>query len=89
MPPRNRNDQLDDQELAVPRAGVPTISDRLAAFTMLDAMAEATQVQKTLRMKLVGFTNQEIALMLQTSPAVVSQNLYLARKSAKKVRGAS
>ena len=71
-------DQLDD---AVPASGGrATIADRIAAFAMLDGMKEATQAQKCLRLTLVGFANAEIAAMLQTSVATVSQNIYAERK---------
>lgn len=74
----------EEETAAVSRA---TIGDRIAAFTMLDAMREATQAQKCLRLTLVGFTNAEIATMLQTSPAVVAQNLYQERKKQKRPGG--
>jgi len=57
-----------------------SISDRVAAFTMLDGMREATQAQKCLRLALAGFSNTEIAEMLQTSAAVVAQSVYAERK---------
>jgi hypothetical protein len=75
----------DDETLVVERrAESATIADRIAALTMLDGMKEATQAQKTLRLWIVGFTNAEIAVMLQTSTAVVSTNLYNERKKAMK-----
>lgn len=60
-----------------------TISDRIAAFSMLDEMKDATQAQKCMRLSLVGFTAPEIAEMLQTSVATVHQNLYSERKKVK------
>lgn len=75
-------DNRDEGLAPVPTRGTPTISDRIAAFAMLEAMTEATQAQKTLRLSLVGFSNAEIASMLQTTTAVVSQNLYAQRKAA-------
>jgi hypothetical protein len=77
-----RNDP--DEEVAPARKGPATIHDRIAAFAMLDAMKDATQAQKSLRLSLVGFTNGEIAQMLQTTPAVVAQNLYNERRKAGK-----
>jgi len=74
-------DNRDDVLQPAPR-DTPTISDRIAAFAMLEAMKDATQAQKTLRLSLVGFSNAEIASMLQTTTAVVSQNLYAQRKAA-------
>ncbi|MBA2719519.1 MAG: hypothetical protein H0U52_09810 [Chloroflexi bacterium] len=43
-------------------------------------MKDATQAQKSLRLALVGFSNADIAAMLQTTPQVVSQNLYEERR---------
>jgi DNA-binding CsgD family transcriptional regulator len=60
--------------------GGASLSDRIAAFAMLDGMATASQAQKCLRLALIGFTNAEIAEMLQTTPAVVGQSLYTERK---------
>jgi DNA-directed RNA polymerase specialized sigma24 family protein len=57
-----------------------TISERIAAFAMLDEMKDATQAQKCMRLSLVGFTAPEIAEMLQTTVATVRQNLYSERK---------
>ena len=74
----------DDLEVLVPPKGGSTIQDRIAAFDMLDRMASATQAQKTLRLSLVGFNRQEIAAMLQISPALVSQNLYAEKNKGKK-----
>lgn len=47
---------------------------------MLDSMKDATQADKALRLSLVGFSPADIAAMLQTTPAVVYQGLYEARK---------
>jgi DNA-directed RNA polymerase specialized sigma24 family protein len=60
-----------------------TISDRVAAFAMLDRMTDATQAQKCMRLSLVGFSAGEIAAMLQTTAQTVRQNLYSERKKAK------
>jgi DNA-directed RNA polymerase specialized sigma24 family protein len=60
--------------------GDATIADRIAAFTMLDAMKDASQAQKCLRLALIGFTNAEIAEMLQTTTGNVAQSLYSERK---------
>lgn len=72
----------DDEEAAQLPRGKATIAERIAAFAMLDGMADATQADKTLRLSLVGFGASEIAAMLQTTAAVVYQNLYEARKKA-------
>ena len=75
--------QASEEPTAAPR-GPATIADRIAAFQMLDQMAGATQAQKTMRLSLIGFSNAEIAAMLDTTTAVVSQNLYAERKKARK-----
>lgn len=74
----------DEVPFQAPQRDAPKISDRIAAFAMLDGMKDATQAQKTLRLSLIGFGNAEIASMLQTTTAVVSQNLYAQRKAAAK-----
>jgi hypothetical protein len=79
-----RPDRDDDQEAVSPPRGRASIQDRIAAFVMLDSMKDATQAQKSLRLWQVGFTNSEIAAILQTSTAVVSQNLYNERKKGAK-----
>ena len=76
--PRSKNPAADESDWRPP--GGATIADRIAAFAMLDGMVNAAQAQKCLRLALVGFTNTEIAEMLQTTPAVVAQNLYSERK---------
>lgn len=65
-------------------AGPATIQDRIAAFVMLDGMKEATQAQNCMRLALAGFSRQEIASMLMTTPQVVRQNIYTERQKAKK-----
>jgi DNA-directed RNA polymerase specialized sigma24 family protein len=60
-----------------------TISDRIAAFAMVDQMKDATQAQKCMRLSLVGFSASEIAGMLQTTVPTVHQNLYAERKKLK------
>jgi hypothetical protein len=62
------------------------MADRIAAFTMLDRMESASQAQKCVRLSQVGFTNPEIAEMLQTTPGVVASNLYAERKKARPVK---
>lgn len=74
----------DATEESAPEAGPATIQDRIAAFVMLDGMKEATQAQKCLRLALAGFSRQEIAAMLMTTPQVVSQNIYTERQKVKK-----
>lgn len=64
--------------------GSASIQDRIAAFGMLDRMAEATQAQKCMRLALVGFSRKEIAEMLMTSVQTVNQNIYSEKQKLKK-----
>ena len=79
-----RTDPTPDEIPSLGRPGAPTIGDRINAFAMLDSMKDSTQAQKCLRLSLIGFTNPEIAAMLQTTPAVVATNLYTERRKAGK-----
>jgi DNA-directed RNA polymerase specialized sigma24 family protein len=73
--------EAPDEEAAAAPRGKATIHDRLAAFAMLDGMpSSTTQAQKTIRLSLAGFSNPEIADLLQTTGATVAQNLYEERK---------
>ena len=87
MAPRKKAVASDESGWRPP--GGATIGDRIAAFAMLDGMGNASQAQKCLRLALVGFTNAEIAEMLQTTPGVVGQNLYTERKKPKATKSAS
>ena len=70
----------EENVVSVPR-GKATIQDKIAAFVMLDSMPEGTtQAEKTMRLSLSGFTNAEIAEMLQTTSATVATNLSEERK---------
>jgi hypothetical protein len=85
MATSKRPGESDEEEIQAPApAGKPTIHDKIAAFTMLDGMKDKTQAERCMRLHLVGFTNPDIATMLQTSPAVVATNLYGERKKAVK-----
>ena len=75
----------DEEEIPAPLpAGRPTLQDKISAFTMLDGMKDKTQAERCMRLSLIGFTNGDIATMLQTTPAVVATNLYSERKKAVK-----
>jgi hypothetical protein len=76
------NEEAGNEAPEVP-VGRATISDRIAAFAMLDQMKDATQAQKCMRLFLVGFSASEIAGMLQTTVPTVHQNLYAERKKLK------
>lgn len=62
------------------------MADRISAFAMLDGMHEASQAQKCLRLALIGFSNAEIAEMLQTTPSVVASSVYQERKKGRPVK---
>jgi len=55
-------------------------SERLLALLLVQNMKGATQAQKSLQLSVAGFTNVEIADILGTTAAVVSQYLYMTRK---------
>ena len=58
-------------------------TQRLLAILLLESMKGATQKEKAHRLNLAGFSNVEIADLLQTSPQVVAQYLYESRKRTK------
>lgn len=84
-----KNSERREEETPSLRPTTATIHDRIAAFGMLDTMNDATQLEKTVRLSLVGFAAADTAAMLQTTTAVVYQNLYEGRKKAstKKPKG--
>ena len=84
MPTTKRPEPNDEEGLPAPPKGGASIQDRIAAFVMLDGMEGKTQAEKTMRLRLVGFSNSEIASMLQTTGAVVSSNIYAEKKKAVK-----
>ena len=59
-------------------------TELLLATMLLEIMKGASQKEKALRLSLAGFTNVEIADLLQTSAQVVAQHLYTTRKSSKR-----
>jgi predicted transcriptional regulator len=54
--------------------------ERLLALLVLQNMKTANMATKAKELSMAGFTNVEIANLLETTPAVVSQSLYTARK---------
>jgi hypothetical protein len=54
--------------------------ERLLALILLGGMKGATQREKIQQLNLAGFSNVEIADLLQTTSAVVSQGLYESKK---------
>lgn len=59
--------------------------EKLLALLLVQQMKDAPQRDKSVQLSAAGLTNMEIAELLQTTAAVVSQQLYEARrKPAKK-----
>jgi D-alanyl-D-alanine carboxypeptidase len=82
MPTTKRPEPNDEDEIPSAPKGGATIQDRIAAFVMLDGMTGKTQAEKTMRLRLIGFSNAEIASLLQTTGAVVASNIYAEKKKA-------
>lgn len=60
-------------------------SDRVERLLALLLIQQAkTQREKIVQLNVAGFTNTEIADLLQTTSGVVNQVLYAARKGKKK-----
>lgn len=57
--------------------------ERLLALALLNQMKGSSQRDKVLQLSLAGFTNIEIADLLQTTSALVAQALYKGRRKAK------
>ena len=60
--------------------------ERLLALLLLQQVKAAPQREKALHLSIAGFTNTEIADLLQTTAGVVAQSLYEARRKPKKKR---
>jgi len=60
--------------------------ERLLALILLQQMKATPQREKALQLSAAGFSNTEIADLLQTTAAVVAQSLYEARKGSKPKR---
>lgn len=58
--------------------------ERLLALLLLQNMKTANLATKSKELSIAGFSNAEIADLLQTNPAVISQSLYAARKKRTK-----
>ncbi len=58
--------------------------ERLLALLLLQSVKTASLATKALELSIAGFTNVEIADLLGTNSAVVSQSLYAERKKKKK-----
>lgn len=55
--------------------------ERLLGLLLLQYMKGASQREKAAQLSVAGFTNIEIADLLGTTAQVISQYLYLAKKS--------
>lgn len=54
--------------------------EKMLALVVLSTMKDAPQGEKAMAMSRVGYQSKEIAALLGTTPAVVSQQLYEQRK---------
>ncbi len=68
-------------------AAVQDRTERLLAILLLESMKGANQREKAVRLSIAGFSNVEIADLLQTSAQVVAQHLYASRKKGGRRRG--
>jgi len=57
-------------------------TERLLALILLQQMGDASQQKKAIQLNMAGFSNTEIADLLDTTTAVVAQSLYTARRGA-------
>jgi DNA-binding NarL/FixJ family response regulator len=57
-------------------------TERLLALILLQQMKASPQRDKILQLSVAGFSNTEIADLLQTTSAVVAQSLYEVRRGA-------
>jgi DNA-directed RNA polymerase specialized sigma24 family protein len=60
-----------------------TRTDRLLAYLLLERMDGRSQEYRALRVSKAGFSNREIADLLETSAPTVAQMLYTARIKSK------
>jgi len=58
--------------------------ERLLALILLQSMEGASKREKILKLNLAGFSNVEIADLIQTTTAVISQTIYEGKKSRNK-----
>jgi hypothetical protein len=65
---------------------VTSRTEQLLALILLHQMKTAPQRDKILQLSLAGFTNTEIADLLQTTSAVVGQSLYTTRRGTARQR---
>jgi len=56
--------------------------ERVLALLLVHSMKGASQQEKIVQLSVAGFTNYEIADLLQTTTGVVAQSLYTARRGS-------
>lgn len=61
-------------------------TERLLTLLVLNNMKGATQREKAIQLNLAGFSNVEIANLLDTTPQSITQVLYESRKTSGKKR---
>lgn len=54
--------------------------EKLLVLILLNSIKSSTIAQKAVQLSLAGFSNVEIADLLETSPSVIAQSLYASRK---------
>jgi DNA-directed RNA polymerase specialized sigma24 family protein len=59
-------------------------TERLLALLLLQGLRQQPQREKIVQLNLAGFSNLEIADLLDTTTGVVAQELYASRKGFKK-----
>jgi hypothetical protein len=61
-------------------------SEKLLALLLLQQMKSAPLAEKASQLSIAGFTNAEIADLLDTTGGVIAQTLYMHRRAPKKKR---
>ncbi|WKZ41260.1 MAG: hypothetical protein QY328_04310 [Anaerolineales bacterium] len=60
--------------------------ERLLALILINQMKGASQREKAIQLNLAGFSNVEIANLLETNTSVIAQALYESRKNKSEKR---
>jgi DNA-directed RNA polymerase specialized sigma24 family protein len=58
-------------------------SEKILALLLLQQLKSASQGEKAFQLSIAGFTNSEIADLLDTNAAAIAQALYLGRRKPK------
>jgi len=61
-------------------------SERILALLLLNTLKEASQQEKVVQLSLAGFSNLEIADLLQTPNTLVAMARYAAKKTGRGTR---